>query len=44
MVWYLIVIYIYFNNNEITFAGHIYSVKMNIPLSCTDTWKFWNIL
>ena len=30
MVWYLIVIYIYFNNNEITFAGHIYSVKMNI--------------
>ena len=29
-MWYLIVIYIYFNNNEITFAGHIYSVKMNI--------------
>ena len=27
------------------FPKYIYdSIEMNIPLSCTDTWKFWNIL
>ena len=27
------------------FPEYIYdSIEMNIPLSCTDTWKFWNIL